>query len=111
VTDELDAKLKRISDRVQSRAVTARDELEAIGFLAEAGYLRERFGARLVYIKTPRLEQGDPALMQPGAVPGQGLPPKVHDDSGQQGSRAARTAKGRDRGDESGSGELLGGGE
>jgi hypothetical protein len=114
VTHDLDAKLQRISDRVQARAVTARDELEAIGFLAEAGHLRERLGGRLVYLKTPRLEQGDPALMRPGVVGWtQYIPPKtkVRDASGQQGSRPARAEKGRDSSGEGSSGGLLGGEE
>jgi hypothetical protein len=60
VTDELDAKLLRISDRVQARAVTARDELEAYGWLATSGYLRERFGTQKFWLRTPRVEHGNP---------------------------------------------------
>jgi hypothetical protein len=116
VTDELDAKLLRISDRVQARAVTARDELEAYGWLATSGYLRERFGTQKFWLRTPRVEHGNPIfdgcdLSEPGPVPGQGLPSKVRDAAGPQGSRAARTEKGRDPGGEGGSGGLLGGEE
>jgi hypothetical protein len=107
VTDELDAKLARITDRISQRAVTARDELEAIGWLATSGYLRERFGTQKFWLRTPRVEHGDPYfngcdLSKPGPVPGQGLPPKVQDDSGPQGSRPARPAKGRDPSGEGG---------
>jgi hypothetical protein len=118
VTDELDAKLLRISDRVQARAVTARDELEAYGWLATSGYLRERLGTQKFWLRTPRFEFGDPIfngcdLSKPGIVPPERVPPKakVRDAAGPQGSRAARTEKGRDPGGEGGSGGLLGGEE
>jgi hypothetical protein len=122
VTDELDAKLARVTDSItgrnSQRAVTARDELEAIGFLAEAGHLRKRLGTQKFWLRTPRFEFGDPIfngcdLSKPGIVPPERVPPKakVRDAAGPQGSHAARTAKGRDPSDESGSGELLGGGE
>jgi hypothetical protein len=114
VTDELDAKLARLNQRVQSQASTVRAELDAIGFLAEAGHLRERFGARLVYLKTPRIEQGDHALMRPGVVGWtQYIPPKakVQNDVGPRGARSAPTSKGRNRREEGSEGGLLGGSE
>ena len=82
MTDALDAKIARLAARVTSRnkdrAADVRAELSAIGFLAEAEALRERFGARLAYLRTPRVEHGDGALMRPGVVGWtQYIPPKV----------------------------------
>lgn len=113
MTDEIDAKLQRITDRIANRAVTARDELDAIGFLAEAGHLRERFGARLVYLKTPRIEQGDDSLMRPGVGWTEYIPPKakVQNDAGPRGARSAPTSKGRNRREEGSEGGLLGSGD
>jgi hypothetical protein len=56
---EINAKLARIGRRIEARAESVRDELEAIGALEIAVQLRSRFGARLVYIKTPSAERGD----------------------------------------------------
>jgi hypothetical protein len=113
MSDDLDAKLARIGARIESRAEAVRTELAAIGFLAEAGHLRERFGARLVYLKTARIEQGDDSLMRPGVGWTEYIPPKakVQNDAGPRGARSAPTSKGRNRREEGSEGGLLGGSE
>ena len=57
-----------------AKALTeTRAELAAIGCLDLATACKERFGARLAYIKTPRVERGNPVingdnLMRPGCI-------------------------------------------
>jgi hypothetical protein len=76
---EIDAKLARIGNRVASvnadTAATVRAELAAIGCLELAEACKSRFGARLAYLRTPRVELGhDPG---PGCVWTVYTPPKV----------------------------------
>ena len=86
MTDDLDAKIARISARVAARntdtTAETRAELAAIGALELAEACKERFGVRLAYLKTPRVERGNPVvngdnLMRPGCVWTVYTPPKV----------------------------------
>lgn len=69
---EIDAKLARVGNRVhRQNAATAeetRQELAAIGCLELAEACKARFGARLAYIKTPRVERGVNPFPRPGCV-------------------------------------------
>ena len=69
----LDAKIEKLAGHVADRATETRAELAAIGCLDLATACKERFGARLAYIKTPRVERGNPVingdnLMRPGCI-------------------------------------------
>ena len=75
--ESLDEKLARIGQRIAVKtrhdAEETRRELSAIGALDLAQAAKERFGARLAYLKTPRIERGSPIvngddLMRPGCV-------------------------------------------
>jgi hypothetical protein len=55
---EIDEKLARLGRRVQAGRDTVRDELERTGLLGPITAAREAFGARLVWFKSDRLEQG-----------------------------------------------------
>jgi hypothetical protein len=72
---ELDKKLARIGGRIQARADETRSELAAIGCLDLASACKEQFGARLAYLKTPRVELGSDVGR--GCVWTVYLPPKV----------------------------------
>jgi hypothetical protein len=79
VNDALDAKIAaaqaRFAKRGADTAATVRAELAAIGCLELAEACKERFGARLAYLRTPRVELGhDPG---PGCVWTVYTPPKV----------------------------------
>ena len=78
---ELDAKLNRIGQRVHkqnaARAEQVRAELAAIGFLELAEACKSRFGARLAYLRTPRVELGSKRLMRRGSRWTVYTPPKV----------------------------------
>ncbi len=79
MTDALDAKIAAAQARFAKRdtdlAATVRAELAAIGCLELAEACKSRFGARLAYLRTPRVQLGH----DPG--PGVGwtvyTPPKV----------------------------------
>ena len=77
MTDDLETKLARLAARVENRTGDIRKELAAIGCLELADELKARFGARLAYIKTPRLERGNDDLMRPGCVWTEYIRPKV----------------------------------
>jgi len=72
VTDAIEAKLARVGNRVHrqnaDRAAQVREELAAIGCLDLAEACKERFGARLAYLKTPRVELGSNPFPRPGCV-------------------------------------------
>jgi len=56
--DDLDKRLARLNARVASRSDETRAELARIRALEMATLCRETFGARLGYLRTDRLEQG-----------------------------------------------------
>ena len=69
----LDAKIAKLAGHVADRAAETRSELAAIGCLELAEELKAKFGARLAYLKTPRVERGNSVingddLMRPGCV-------------------------------------------
>jgi hypothetical protein len=119
VTDEIDAKLARIAERLHTGAEQRRRELSAIGFLEPADALKAAFGVSKFYLRTPRLTFGDPVfngcdLTQPGVVGWtECIPPKakIQNDAGPRGARSAPTSKGRNRREEGSEGGLLGGSE
>lgn len=69
----LDAKIAKLAGHVADRTAETRGELAAIEALELAEELKAKFGARLAYLKTPRVERGNPVvngdnLMRPGCV-------------------------------------------
>lgn len=64
----LESKVANLAGHVADRAAETRAELAAIEALELAEACKERFGARLAYLKTPRIERGDSTLMRPGCV-------------------------------------------
>ena len=75
MADEIDAKVATLAGHVADRAAQVRAELSTIGCLELAEACKSRFGARLAYLRTPRVQLGH----DPG--PGVGwtvyTPPKV----------------------------------
>jgi hypothetical protein len=77
MTDGQDETIGRVNDRIADRAAKVRAELAAIGCLELAEACKERFGARLAYLKTPRVELGSNPFPRPGCVWTVYEPPKV----------------------------------
>jgi hypothetical protein len=76
VDAELDRKLDRLNTAVQARRDSIRQQLETEpDLLALAEALRERFQAKLTYLKTPAGEHGKP--LPQGICPAEYYPPKV----------------------------------
>lgn len=68
MTDDIDEKLARVSGRLQAGRDRVRAELgKEPGLLALAEAWRERFGARLVWVKTDGFEYG--REIEAGVVP------------------------------------------
>ena len=63
-----DETIGRVNDRIADRAAEVRAELAAIGCLELAEACKERFSARLAYLKTPRVERGVNPFPRPGCV-------------------------------------------
>jgi hypothetical protein len=72
-----DETIGRVNDRIAARAEKVRAELAAIGCLELAEACKERFGARLAYLRTPRVELGSNPFSGPGCVWTVYTPPKV----------------------------------
>lgn len=64
----LESKVATLAGHVADRATETRQELAAIGCLELAEACKERFGARLAYLKTPRIERGTNPFPRPGCV-------------------------------------------
>lgn len=62
----LERKVSTLAGHVADRAAETREELAAIGALDLAEELKARFGARLAYLKTPRVERGVNPFPRPG---------------------------------------------
>ena len=68
MSDEVERKRATLAGHVADRAAQVREELAAIGCLDLAEACKERFGARLAYLKTPRVELGSNPFPRPGCV-------------------------------------------
>ena len=68
--DEIDAKLARISRRLQTARDEVRSRLETVPDLLDlAEHCRERFQARLVYVRVGTWETGNRAAFDARGVP------------------------------------------
>jgi hypothetical protein len=72
---ELDEKLARLGRRVEAQRNAVRDELERCGLLGSVEEARARFGAKLVWFKSDRLEVG--TEIPAGVVPTDHQPRRV----------------------------------
>ena len=75
MTDEIDEKLARLGRRVEAQRNAVRDELERCGLLGSVEEARARFGAKLVWFKSDRLEVG--TEIPAGVVPTDHQPRRV----------------------------------
>ena len=68
MSDEVERKRATLAGHVADRATQVRAELAAIGCLELAEACKERFGARLAYLRTPRVELGSNPFPRPGCL-------------------------------------------
>lgn len=66
--DEIERARATLARHVADRATETRAELSAIGCLDLAEACKERFGARLAYLKTANVELGRNDYQRPGCV-------------------------------------------
>ena len=76
MSDEVERKRSTLAGHVADRAAQVRSELSAIGCLDLAEACKERFGARLAYLKTANVELGSNPFPRPGCVWTVYTPPK-----------------------------------
>jgi hypothetical protein len=80
MTDEIDAKLARIGSRIEAQRNAVTLELERTALLGPIEAARQRFGARLTWLKTDRIEVGKEP--EAGIVPAPYRPRRVDDATG-----------------------------